>query len=92
MKTFVNCNNTFSLFFNKQSSPLGTELYFYATVSTFKKTKKATGHRTKRACWGQFNRTFTRVVVFLDSASNSFTCKLPLVVISFLRSGALVSG
>ena len=88
----MNCNNTFSLFCNKQSSPLGTELFFYTTVSTFKKTKKAIGHRTKRACWGQFNRTFTTVAVFLDSASDSFTCKLPLVVRSFLRSGALVSG
>ena len=46
----------------------------------------------KDMVWGQFNRTFTSEAVFLDSASNSFTSKLPLVVMSFLRSGALVSG
>ena len=34
-----------------QSCPMGTGLYFYATVSIFKKTKMATDHRTKRACW-----------------------------------------
>ena len=34
----------------KQSSPQGTGLYFCATVSILKKTKMATGHRTKRVC------------------------------------------